>query len=90
LPFWDSICRRVGVNQGTPGASPELVDLEQPPSKRLAELYQRARIPCQRYVKTREMYAILDGKDLTVAASQCPELKALLNTLLTLGGLDPL
>ncbi len=33
------------------------------------------------------MAAILRNQDLTVAASQCPELKSLLNTLLTLAGL---
>ncbi len=90
LPFWEDICRRVGVNQGPPRASLELVDLQRPPSKRLAELYQRARDPRRKYVKTLEMSAILKGKDLTIAASRCPEFEALLNTLLTLGGLDPL
>jgi hypothetical protein len=32
----------------------------------------------------------LDGKDLTVAAVQCPELKALLNTILTLCDSPPI
>jgi hypothetical protein len=36
------------------------------------------------------MAAILRDKDLTVAAEQCSELKALLNTLLDLAGLEPL
>ncbi len=62
LPYWEDICRRVGVNQGPPGTDPEMVDLERPPSKRLAELYQRARNPYRKYVKTLEMSAILKGK----------------------------
>jgi hypothetical protein len=90
LPYWESICQRVGVNQRPPGDSPELVNLERPPSKRLAELYGRARNPARKYVKTLEMYAILENKDLTIAAGRCPEFKALLNTLLMLGGLNPL
>jgi hypothetical protein len=36
------------------------------------------------------MAAILRGKDLTVAAEQCPEFKSFLNTLLKLAGLKPL
>ena len=36
-------------------------------------------------------YRRLDrGKDLTVSAHQCPELKAFLNTILTLSDADPL
>lgn len=42
LPYWDDICRRVGVKQGTPGGNPEWVDSVRPPSYRLKELYQHA------------------------------------------------
>ncbi|MBN1815559.1 MAG: DUF4276 family protein [Anaerolineae bacterium] len=90
LPYWDDICRRLGVNQGPPGGNPELVNALNPPAYRLQELYRRARPRPRKYVKTIEMYAILQGKDLTVAAEQCAEFKAFLNTLLTLGGLEPL
>jgi hypothetical protein len=38
-------------------------------------------------VKPIEMAAILRNQDLIVAADQCPELKSLLNTLLTFGNL---
>ena len=44
---------------------------------------------CRRaYSKTRDAGRILDGKDLTVAAKKCPELKAFLNTILTLSGAE--
>jgi hypothetical protein len=90
LPYWEDICQRLGVRQSPPGCDPELVDRLRPPSYRLKELYGRARPKPRKYVKTTEMYAILKDKDLTVAADQCPEFKAFLNTLLTWTDLNPL
>jgi hypothetical protein len=87
LPFWANICARLGVKRAAPGARPETVDLNHPPSRRLQELYSLAKPP-QKYIKPIEMNALLRGKDLTVVAGQCPEFKALLNTLLTLSGLE--
>lgn len=87
LPYWEAICNRVGVDRAAPGAQPEQVDLIHPPSHRLEALYRLAR-PRRKYIKTIEMAAILQGKDLTIAANLCPEFKSLLNTLLSLGGLE--
>jgi hypothetical protein len=89
LPYWDAICKRIGVQQARPGANPEQVNLENPPSKRLEQFYRRAKPP-RRYIKQVEMTAILRDKDLTVAAAQCSEFKAFLNTLLMLNGLNQL
>jgi hypothetical protein len=89
LPYWKDICRRVGVQRAAPGQNPEQVNRLRPPSHHLADLYQLAR-PRKKYVKTIEMAAILRGKDLIIAAEQCPEFKSFLNTLLELGGLKPL
>ena len=90
LPYWESICARLGTaRQAAPGPRPEQVDHEKPPSHHLKELYRLVK-PCRKYIKTQEMAAILRGKDLTVPANQCPEFKALLNTLLDLSGLAPL
>jgi len=89
LPYWEAICKRVGVHHAAPGPQPEQVDLNHPPSHRLEELYRLAR-PRRKYIKTIEMAAILQGKDLTIAADLCPEFKRLLNTLLSLGKLEPL
>jgi hypothetical protein len=86
LPYWDFICRRLGVQRARPGANPEEVNRDHPPSRRLNELYRIAK-PARKYVKPIEMAAILRNQDLTVAADQCPELKGLLNTLLTFGNL---
>ena len=90
LPYWDDICRRVGVQRAMPGADPEQVDQDTPPSRHLGELYRLAKPRQRRYVKAAEMRAILRGKDLTMSASRCPELKSFLNTLLMLGDLTPL
>lgn len=89
LPYWDAICRRIGVRRSAPGPNPEQVDHDHPPSQRLDELYRLAKPP-RKYVKPIEMASILRHQDLTVAADACPELKSLLNTLLTLSGLRPL
>ncbi len=75
------------MSQGKPGSDPEQVDGVRPPSYRLKELYQRVH---REYTKTLEMPLVLEGKDLTIAANACPELKSLLNTLLQLSNLPAL
>ncbi len=89
LPYWDVICGRLSVRRTRPGPQPEQVDRDKPPSKHLEALYAAAHPP-RKYVKRIEMLTILRRQNLTVAADQCPELKALLNTLLALGGLSTL
>lgn len=42
LPFWKDICYRLGVQRKPPGANPEQVDLQKPPSRHLSELYRLA------------------------------------------------
>jgi hypothetical protein len=88
LPYWDDICKRLGVKKKKPGANPEQVNKLKPPSKHLAELYRLAKSRRYSYDKARDGKAILQNKDLTQAANQCPELKSLLNTLLRCAGLD--
>ena len=79
LPYWGAICQRLRVQRQAPGGQPEQVNLQRPPSRHLRDLYRAAG---RDYDKPRDAKAIPDGKDLTVAANACPELKALLNTLL--------
>jgi len=86
FPYWDFICKRVGVQRTKPSANPEEVNLMHPPSRHLDELYRIAKPP-RKYVKPIEMATILRDQDLIIAAGQCPELKSLLNTLLDLAGL---
>lgn len=87
LPYWNDICRRLRVQRQSPGSDPEQVNGANPPAHRLQELYRLAKPKARKYAKVTEMRTLLANKDLTVAANQCPELKAFLNTLLNLGGL---
>lgn len=88
LPYWNDICRRIGVQKQRPGAHPENVNGQKPPAHHLGDLYQTT--ARRKYNKVIEMDQILEGKDLTLSAAACPEFKAFLNTLLTLSGLTPL
>lgn len=83
LPYWDRIQELAGHNKAPPAGAPESVNHVNPPSKRIAEIFrvgERGRC----YVKPRDAKRVLRGQDLTVAAGECPELKAFLNTILGL------
>ncbi len=84
IPYWEFICKRIGVPRSRPGSNPEQVNNTKPPSKHLEKLYQIAK---RKYKKPIEMNAILERQDLIIAASECRELRLLLNTLLRLGDL---
>lgn len=89
IPFWSDIQALAGHRRGAPSGSPESVNHNKPPSYHISEIF---RIGNRRdgYSKPRDAALILRGKDLAVAANQCPELKAFLNTILTLSGARPL
>ena len=85
LPFWTEVQRLAGHNRTAPPGPPESVNHQRPPSHHIREIFRVG--TCQRhYVKPRDAGRILEGKDLTVAAAACPELKAFLNTILNLCG----
>ena len=89
LPFWSDIQKLAGHNRGAPSGAPESVNHNKPPSEHLKEIFRTG--TCKRhYSKERDGREILRGKDLAFAASQCPELKAFLNTILVLSGAGPL
>jgi hypothetical protein len=89
LPFWGDIQALAGHNKGAPSGPPEGVNHHRPPSHYIREIF---RIGSGRddYAKPRDANRILRGKDLTISASKCPELRAFLNTILTLSGAGPL
>ena len=89
LPYWSNIQKIAGHNKTSPAAHPETVNHGKPPSYHLIEIF-RIGTSKREYSKTRDATRILQGQDLTVAAAKCPELKAFLNTILTLSGADPL
>lgn len=85
LPYWAEIQKVAGHNRTPPSGPPESVNHNRPPSHFIKEIFRLG--TCLRdYSKWRDGNRILQGKDLSVAASKCPELKAFLNTLLTLSG----
>ncbi len=85
LPFWSDIQKLAGHNRRAPAGPPEAVNHEKPPSYHIRELFENGTAK-RSYSKARDAGRILHGKDLAVAASKCPELKAFLNTILKLSG----
>lgn len=85
LPYWTEIQKVAGHNKKAPPGPPETVNHNRPPSEHIREIFRVG--TCRRdYSKPRDARRILQSKDLTVAAAKCPELKAFLNTILTLSG----
>lgn len=84
LPYWDKIKRLSRTSRNGPGGNPEGVNHNKPPSHWLGEAYRVGMN--SEYIKAIHGGKILDGEDLAIAARACPELKAFLNTLLTLCG----
>jgi hypothetical protein len=89
LPFWSDIQRIAGHNRNAPPGPPESVNHTRPPSYHIREIF-RTGTTRDDYSKPRDANRILRGKDLVVAADKCPELKAFLNTILTISGGKPL
>jgi hypothetical protein len=85
LPFWSTIQHLAGHNMSVPAGPPEAVNLTRPPSVRIKEIFH-AGTRGRDYVKPRDADRILRENDLLVAAAACPELRTLLNTILSLCG----
>ena len=85
LPYWSEIQKVAGHNKNAPSGPPESVDHNRPPSYHIKEIFEIGKRR-DSYSKVRDATLILRNKDLSVAAAACPELKAFLNTLLTLSG----
>jgi hypothetical protein len=79
LPFWPKIQKISGGNKTVPSGPPELVNHNNPPSKRIEEIFEQGKR--RSYNKARDAKRILDGEDLMDAAVACPELKAFLHTI---------
>lgn len=85
LPYWDEILKLAGHNRAAPSGPPEQVNHQDPPAHRIKEVF-RIGSRGRAYVKPRDARRILQGKDLLVAIQACPELKAFVNTILSLCG----
>jgi len=85
LPYWSTIQQLARHNQTAPSGNPELVDHNNPPAHRVKGIFEIGR--CRdSYVKPRDAGRVLKDNDLSVAISQCPELKAFVNTILSVSG----
>jgi Domain of unknown function (DUF4276) len=85
LPYWNEIQKIAGHNRKAPQGLPESVNHNRPPSYHIREIFENG--TCRdSYSKPRDANRILRNKDLAIAAAQCPELKAFLNTIITLSG----
>jgi len=85
LPYWPTIQRLAGHNQQMPPGNPEMVNHTNPPAHRIKDIFERGQ--CKRsYVKPRDALRILKDNDLAVAINRCAELKAFVNTIISLSG----
>lgn len=87
LAYWDEIKRLAGSNRNRPSGAAEAVNHSNPPSNRIGEVFLTGS-KGKAYVKVRDANRILREKNLLVSANECPELKAFLNTILSLCGAD--
>ena len=85
LPYWPEIQKLAGSTRQSPGPHPETINRDNPPAHRIAEIFRTGTVG-RKYVKPRDALRILKNADLSVSANACPELKALLNTILQLCG----
>lgn len=85
LPYWPDIQRLARHNKAAPGGDPETVNHNNPPADRIKEIFRIGGCRYD-YVKPRDASRILRDNDLSVAVSQCSQLKAFVNTLLTICG----
>lgn len=83
LPYWPKIQALAKSNKVAPSGSPESVNHDKPPSYWIKEIFRVGK--CRNdYNKPRDGYAILKDSDLSIAINACPELKAFLNTIISL------
>jgi hypothetical protein len=85
LPYWPTIQRLAGHNRAAPSGNPETVNHNCPPAHRIKEIFEIGR--CRdSYIKPRDAGRILRENDLSVAIAQCSELKAFVNTIISICG----
>ena len=86
LPYWETIRRLAKATQvKAPWGAPEQVNHGKPPARRLEEIFEAGKSR-DSYWKTRDAARILRDNDLSLAVSQCPQLRDLINTILRVCG----
>jgi hypothetical protein len=85
LAYWPTIQKLARHNKTAPHGNPEAVNHYNPPAHRIKEIFEAG--GCRdSYIKPRDANRILRENDLSVAISQCSELKAFVNTILSISG----
>lgn len=83
LPYWPTIQKLARHNQAAPGINPEKINHENPPAHRIKAIFEAGQ--CRdSYIKPRDAGRILRDNDLSVSIAQCTELKAFLNTIISI------
>ncbi len=85
LPYWSTIQELAKHKKTAPSGPPEQVNHSNPPSYRIKEIFELGKNR-DSYIKPRDAKRILEKNDLLVSTRECPELKAFLNTILSLCG----
>lgn len=85
LPYWQTIQRLAGHNMSSPASNPEIVNHIKPPADYIKEIFRKGSSR-DHYVKTRDAGRILRENNLSVAVSQCSELRAFVNTIISVSG----
>jgi hypothetical protein len=89
LPYWSTIKRIAGTSHSSPSNNPESVNHGNPPAHILAQIFSRG-TNHRCYVKPRDAGRILRDNDLLISINACPELKALVNSIISLCGETPI
>lgn len=89
IPYWPALQKMAGHDKSAPSGSPESVNHDKPPSKWIKELFEIG-TRGKSYSKQRDAEGVLRNNDLSIAISQCPELKSFINTILTICGATPI
>lgn len=87
IPYWDIIIKQAKCKKQKPSSPPEEIDHQKPPSFHINNLYLTGKRKT-RYIKVVDGKKILEKADLMIAINECPELRAFMNTLLTLCGAE--
>ena len=89
LPYWPTIQEMARHNRAAPSGHPEQVNRHSPPSHRIKEIFELGKRR-DSYVKWRDARSILAKNDLLVSIRACSELRAFVNTILSLCDGEPI
>jgi hypothetical protein len=82
LPYWTTIQKLAKHNLKAPKGTPETVNHNKPPSYRIKEIFECGNSGS--YSKVIHGKRILMDNELMIAIQACPELKAFVNTIISL------